>query len=134
MIPPLLVDENVGRRLKEALLRHGFDLRTHEDIGLPRGTNDQTWIEAAGSHSWAALSTDIKQSRRTNEWRAIQSGRVKHVVVHAKKMTGAIAAEIVEQHVIALKIVLGHLPPPFTLRLLKDNVQLRSYHVESDTE
>ena len=128
MIPPLFVDENVGRRVMECLQAHGFDLKTHDDIGLPRGTVDEDWIAAVADRGWAAITDDIKQSRKANEWRAIRRGPLKHVVIHAKKMTAAIAVDILNEHVTAFKVVLAYLPAPFTLRLLQSNVQLRSYH------
>ena len=132
MIPPLFVDENVGRRVMSVLVEHGFDLKTHDDIDLPRGVSDEAWIQAVAERGWAALTTDIKQSRKTNEWRAIQNGPLKHVVVHAKKLTAPLAVDILSEHVTALKVVLAYLPPPFTLRLLANNVQLRSYHRDFD--
>ncbi len=46
MIPPLFVDENVGKRLSSRLIEHGFTLRTHDDIGVPRGVSDEDWLLA----------------------------------------------------------------------------------------
>ena len=82
---------------------------------------------------WAAITADIKQSRKANEWRAIQRGPLKHVVVHAKRMTAAIAVDILNEHETALKVVLAYLPAPYTLRLLQSNVQLRSYHADFES-
>ena len=132
MIPPLFLDKNVGRRVRECLIAHGFPIRTHRDIELPPGTSDEEWIAAVGQRGWAALTMDIKQSRRANEKRAIRHGRLKHIVVHSRSLTAEIATEIINQHVVALKIVLAYLPPPFTLRLLRDNTQLKSYHTTAD--
>ena len=74
MIPPLFVDENVGRKVRECLQEHGFEIKTHDDAGLVRGVSDEDWIETVGRLGWAALTADIKQSRKTTEWRAIQRG------------------------------------------------------------
>ena len=100
MIPPVFIDENVGRRLMACLVEHGFELKTHDDLGLPRGIDDEAWIIAVAGRGWAAITTDIKQR-----------GPLKHVVVHAKKLTAALAIDIVNEHVTALKVVLAYLPP-----------------------
>lgn len=128
MTHTIYVDENVGRRLTTRLIEHGFEIKTHEDVGLPRGTSDEEWIPIVAEQGWSAITADIKQSRKTNEWRAIQRGPLKHIVIHAKKLTAALAIEILDEHITTLKVVLAYLPPPFTLRLLQRNVQLRSYH------
>lgn len=132
MIPPVFVDENVGRKLRECLINLGFILKTHDDLGLPRGASDTEWIAAAAAQGRAAITADVKQTRRANEWRAIQNGPLKHVVVHAKRLTADKAVEITESHSTTVKVVLDYLPAPFTLKLLLQNVQLRSYHQDYD--
>jgi hypothetical protein len=128
VIPPVFVDENVGRKIKDALNGLGFDLRTHDDVRLPLGVTDEEWIRAVAERGWAAITADIHQTRRTNEWRAIQIGPLKHVVIYAKKLTADLAVEILDSHGTALKVILDYLPPPYTVKLLKQHLQLKSYH------
>ena len=52
MIPPVFVDENVGRKIKDALENLGFALKTHSDVGLPLGVSDEEWIRADIHHSY----------------------------------------------------------------------------------
>lgn len=54
------------------------------------------------------------------------------MVIHAKRLTAEKAVEIAESHSTAMKVVLDYLPAPFTLKLLLQNVQLRSYHEDYD--
>ncbi len=133
MIPPIFVDENVGRKIKDTLKGLGFVLKTHEDLGLPRGISDEEWILAVAKRGWAAVTADIKQTRRTNEWRAIQNGPLKHVVVYSKKLTADLAVEIVNTHSTALQVILDYLPPPYTVKLLHQNLQLKSYHTNYES-
>jgi hypothetical protein len=98
VIPPIFVDENVGRKIKDCLLNLGFVLKTHEDVGLSLGVSDEAWILAVAEQGWAAVTVDIKQTRRANEWRAIRNGPLKHVVVHSKNLTADLAVEIVNEH------------------------------------
>lgn len=128
MIPPVFVDENVGRKIRETLKTLGFDIKTHADVGLPLGVTDEEWILAVAKRGWAAVTADIHQTRRTNEWRAIQNGPLKHVVVYSKKLTADMAVGILEAHETALKVILDYLPPPYTIKLLNQHLQLKSYH------
>ena len=118
------VDETYGPVLVGLLQEkdvHAVTYRDADDINA--GDPDVSWIPSVARRKWIAISSDKRLRSRKAERQAIQSARLRLIVIAARKATENETACIFNKHRHSILALVRFMPPPFIISLTSQKLE-----------
>lgn len=84
---------------------------------LPKGTDDRTWLEFAGSQDWVVLTRDKRIRYRQLERMALQAARVRAFVFTGGNVTLSDTARILVDSLSSIQAICDESPGPFVFHI-----------------
>ena len=125
MTPPTFyVDETYGPGLVGLLREMNLHAVTYRDVlDIDTGDPDIAWIPKVANRQWIAVTHDKKLRTRQAERQAIQSARLRLVVIATRNPTEDEAAHVIGEHSKSVLALAHYMPPPFIISLTRQKLE-----------
>jgi hypothetical protein len=119
------VDRSLGRRAVPAALRvAGYEVVVHDDM-FSRDTDDELWLDHAGSQGWIVLMKDDRIRYRPREHAALEAARVQAFALTNAHLTGEEQAQLLRVHAERIERFCTEHPGPFVVGVYQQPPFLR---------